>query len=1055
MFEWFVYTHLNPAATDYRTVTSLKLSAHSFANFVSDLKCPLRPTWSHENMPVAISRRLFFALASSPLLPQRLPDSVLRIIRELGIASRRTRRGCRGGKVAKRARAAKRFLLAGLVNARSVASKPDVITSLLLSADLDLLFITETWLNAQHGEDILLGVCPEGYASFQVPRIGRRGGGTALIHRETIRVNPMSPVFEATTFEHLSASLFFNSVCVRLVVVYRPPSTKPSLFLTEFSAYLEQLVIMTGKLLIVGDFNIHLDDSSNLFSQKFLSTIKSFGLEQHVSDPTHVSGHVLDLVLSRPADRTIADCFVSGLVSDHFVVRCLIRTHRPFRPQKTVSFRKLKSIDLDAFARDLLNLPLFTDPGGDVLSLLEQYNTGTAQILERHAPLQTRKFTIRPDNPWNTEEVRAARRQSRKLERRFKLSKLAIDKEILIASRDNLRRLIESTKVSYLNTKICESVAKKSLFGIVDSFLLKKPGLQLPRHDSLPELLEQFGCHFVRKIASIRSSLDEAELDRSPDLRCPVQPLQSFSLVTVDEIVSLVKNCPAKSSPRDPIPTFLLKKLLHVLASPITKIVNMSLSSGVFPDEMKLALVTPLLKKAGLSPENLDNYRPVSNLSFLSKLIERVVARQLSFHLESSGLYVPVQSAYRPNHSTETALLKILNDLLLVADSGDAAILALLDQSAAFDTIDHEILLERIQLRFGISDLVLTWIRSYLSNRSQSVCVAGMSSSPVSLRWGVPQGSVLGPTLFILYSSPIHDIPPRHSVSDHYYADDTQLYRAFSLSADGREQHEAFLAMAGCIAEAKRWMTANKLKLNENKTEALVVYASSARLKPLDTPLGVGEGTVKLASTARNLGVILDNHLSLDDHVRSICKKAFFHLHRISRIRKYLTQSAIRQLVHAFVTSQLDYGNSLLAGLPAVRLDRLQRVQNAAARLITGSRKFDPITSHLVGLHWLPVRQRIEFKIAMLTFRSLDGSAPKYLSDLIEVYRPARALRSSNSLDLVVPPTRLKAYGDRSFKKMAPLVWNSLPLSVRRSKSLSEFRSALKTHLFRTAYSLS
>ena len=199
----------------------------------------------------------------------------------------------------------------------------------------------------------------------------------------------------------------------------------------------------------------------------------------------------------------------------------------------------------------------------------------------------------------------------------------------------------------------------------------------------------------------------------------------------------------------------------------------------------------------------------------------------------------------------------------------------------------------------------------------------------------------------------------------------------------------------------------------------------------------------------------MDNHLSLDDHVRSICKKAFFHLHRISRIRKYLTQSAIRQLVHAFVTAQLDYGNSLLAGLPAVRLDRLQRVQNAAARLITGSRKFDPITSHLVGLHWLPVRQRIEFKIAMLTFRSLDGSAPKYLSDLIEVYRPARALRSSNSLDLVVPPTRLKAYGDRSFKKMAPLVWNSLPLSVRRSKSLSEFRSALKTHLFRTAYSLS
>jgi hypothetical protein len=189
----------------------------------------------------------------------------------------------------------------------------------------------------------------------------------------------------------------------------------------------------------------------------------------------------------------------------------------------------------------------------------------------------------------------------------------------------------------------------------------------------------------------------------------------------------------------------------------------------------------------------------------------------------------------------------------------------------------------------------------------------------------------------------------------------------------------------------------------------------------------VGGETVQLATTVRNLGVTLDSHLTLDAHVRSICKKAFFQLHRISRIRKYLTQSSTRQLVHSFVTSQLDYGNSLLAGLPTVRLERLQRVQNAAARLTIGSRRYDPISPHLKALHWLPVRQRIEYKIAMLTFRSLDGSAPKYLSDLITLYRPTRTLRSSQSLDLAIPATRLKAYGDRSFSRMAPFVWNSPP----------------------------
>jgi len=354
-----------------------------------------------------------------------------------------------------------------------------------------------------------------------------------------------------------------------------------------------------------------------------------------------------------------------------------------------------------------------------------------------------------------------------------------------------------------------------------------------------------------------------------------------------------------------------LKKLLQVLAAPITNIVNLSLSSGVFPDEMKLALVTPLLKKTSLSPEILNNYRPVSNLSFLSKLVERVVARQLRSHLETAGLYVPVQSAYRSNHSTETALLKVLNDLLLVADRGDAALLTLLDQSAAFDTIDHEILLERIRLRFGLNGTALAWLRSYLSNRIQAVSVAGVTSSSYRLHWGDPQGSVLGPILFILYSSPMHDIPSRFSVSDHYYADDTQFYTSFSLSAEG--QCEAYRSMAGCIAKERLWMTANKLKLNEDKTEALLVYAASSRRKPALTPLMVGGETIQLATTVRNLGVTLDSHLTLDAHVRSICKKAFFHLHRISRIRKYLTQSATRQLIHSFVTSQLDYGNSLLA----------------------------------------------------------------------------------------------------------------------------------------------
>ena len=280
--------------------------------------------------------------------------------------------------------------------------------------------------------------------------------------------------------------------------------------------------------------------------------------------------------------------------------------------------------------------------------------------------------------------------------------------------------------------------------------------------------MERFGEHFRQKVYNIRSGLDAARsLHPAADLTLDVPAFSSLESVTVSEIVTLIKDCTSKSSTRDPIPTSLLKRFAVYLAVPITSIVNMSLSCGVFPDEMKLAYVTPLLKKPNLCHENLNNYRPVSLLSFLSKLVERVVCKQLSNHLSLHNLYVPVQSAYRPNHSTETAQLKVVNDLLLSIDSGDAAILALLDQSSAFDTIDHSILLKRLTALFGISGTVHSWFTSYLTGRFQSVCISGVTSTAVLLLFGVPHGSVLGPILFTLYNSPIHSISKRHGVMDH------------------------------------------------------------------------------------------------------------------------------------------------------------------------------------------------------------------------------------------------------------------------------------------------
>ena len=259
-----------------------------------------------------------------------------------------------------------------------------------------------------------------------------------------------------------------------------------------------------------------------------------------------------------------------------------------------------------------------------------------------------------------------------------------------------------------------------------------------------------------------------------------------------------------------------------------------------------------------------------------------------------------------------------------------SVILLLLDLSAAFDTVDHRILLDRLSQRFGIVDNALGWFRWYLSDRHQVVKVTGSQSSCCELRCGVPQGSVLGPILFLLYTSPLGDIMRYHQVKFHLYADDKQLYLTFKSSPE-----MAKVAMEACVRDIDAWMTANMLKMNRDKTELLVLKALHRPLPPL-TSISVCDEEIDLSSKARN---IFDTSMSMENHVAAMCKSAFYHLRNISRIRKYLSLHTAEMLVHCFVSSRLDFCNSLLFGLPKQTLKKLQHVQNVAARIVTLTRK--------------------------------------------------------------------------------------------------------------------
>jgi hypothetical protein len=564
-----------------------------------------------------------------------------------------------------------------------------------------------------------------------------------------------------------------------------------------------------------------------------------------------------------------------------------------------------------------------------------------------------------------------------------------------------------------------------------------------------------FVIFFIKKVGDLRVELDQLRSSAVDDLPPPPPPsvFQSFQPVSEKDVKEVILKSKPTSCPLDPIPTSLLVESLDVLLPTITCLVNQSLTSGSFPDLFKSAVVKPLLKKPSLDVNSLKNYRPVSNLSFLSKIIEKLVLKQLLAYLNAHSLLSANQSAYRPFHSTETALTKVMNDLLLALDGGNVSILTLLDLSAAFDTIDHITLFRTLHYFFGISGSVLDWFKSYLFNRSQAVVVDGIASRRAEVIYGVPQGSVLGPVLFVMYMKPLSLLLEGHAVGNQSFADDSQLYN----SSPPSDAIASAQRLQSVISDVKSWMTRNKLKLNDDKTEALMIHNPRTRTSTttsLPPSIEVGSATIQFSSSARNLGFILSHDLSVEKHVTHVCRSAYAALRQISSIRQYLSVDATKILVCAFVLSRLDYCNALLAGCPKTLLDKLQRVQNSAARVVFKVKKRDHITPLLQTLHWLPIKARVDYKLSVLCHSFFTDSCPAYISELLTVYRPRRQLRSSTDPRVLsIPKVRTKTFGERSFAFSGPTQWNSLPPHIRSIDNAQTFKKSLKTFLFKLHFS--
>ena len=421
-----------------------------------------------------------------------------------------------------------------------------------------------------------------------------------------------------------------------------------------------------------------------------------------------------------------------------------------------------------------------------------------------------------------------------------------------------------------------------------------------------------------------------------------------------------------------------------------------------------MSVVRPLLKKKGLDLQE-KNYCPVSNLPFLSKLVEQAMLAQFDEHCREHQFLPDFQSAYKKGYSTETSLIKMTNDILWSMERKEVTAVIVLDMSAAFDTVDNDLLFNILHNRYGIADTALQWYRSYLRPRGMKVCINDAYSSIRTLNYSVLQGSASGANLFTAYCVLIESVIPA-GITINGFADDHSIRKPFN--ADSQDQESQFiLLMMDMVANIASWIDTMHLKLNPDKTKFIMFGYRNQLSKCTASYVTISYSTIPKSSSVKYLGVTLDENLNLKEHILTKCRKAIANFVRICNIKQYLMKDSCTTLVLGLCISHLDYANALYYGLPDKTISHLQMVQTMCAKLTLKKSKYDSTMEALAQFHWLPIKQRINFKIVTITHKCLYETAPQYLKDLLILAPTPRSLRSFNDkTKLIIPFTKCKTF---------------------------------------------
>ena len=795
------------------------------------------------------------------------------------------------------------------LNARSIRNKVSSVMTYVVDNHVDITLIQESWIRKCDGS-ILTEIKEYGYDIITYRKTVKLewGGGVATIFRKNLKVNCIKCPIKFKTFEHVTCKVITETGPILIVNVYRRGYSNTNKFtvkqfIDEFSQLLDDLCDSSTPILIAGDINIHVELigssvqplSSSVTSNErdaiyFSNLLEEYDLKQTVSESTHELGGTLDLAIMSNINP-VSDNIVVGLrnevcFSDHYHIAIEIPCKPLTKSHKiTLYKRDLNNLESPMFMEKFLSLDLMSKVNCDnVNDAAQAYNTSLSNLFNEACPLNVIKVTSHKKQKWFNENLRQMKRLTRQAERRYKKHASELHLNELVNARNLYRTCIKETRSSFFVNIFNEIADDIGLVYKTANYYLDDTNSKcLPSCKDDLTLANDFTHFFLEKINTIRKTIEndpgiDVHMQHSLHSEYSMgDGFATFKILSEDDVVKLIGQMPCKLNSFDPIPLSYLKDNISLFAGPIMYIANLSLQRGFFPDSLKHGSITPILKSSDCDIESLNSYRPVTTLPFLSKFLEKAASSQIISYLQSQNLIPLYQSAYLKSHSCETSLFKFTNDVQQMLSERKMVILVQLDLSAAFDTVDHAVLLNLLQHKFGISGIALQWFASYLSSRSFSVKIGSVNGRRVLLIYGVPQGSILGPLLFILYIGDLPVIASKYNISFQSYADDSHLYAGFDPLCD---YTETMNRVKECFADIEVWMKSNYLEMNVGKTE--VLFIAKPHVHTLFSNMSITLGNECYVSsqnyTIKSLGAYFNGTMSINNMVSEVVKSCNFNL---------------------------------------------------------------------------------------------------------------------------------------------------------------------------------